>query len=195
MSNILVEAIQRNAPDLASLLYRELAEVERSMFQIADNVADPLLSPTASYLVAAGGMRVRPLLTLLSARFGAAPRHDAVTAAVIVELIHMATLCHDDVIDHATVRRGVPSVNARWGPRVAVLTGDQLLSAAALGRLRDRQRTTAETHHGPKAHQQLHGQTAPTQSCPPRDLRLRVPSGPGRGALPAMNRQQNRRRS
>ena len=89
----------------------------------------------AAYLVAAGGKRLRPLLTLASGHAGrhidTAPANDRmITAAAAVELLHLGTLYHDDVIDEAETRRGWPSVNARWGNTVAVLAGDMLLASA-----------------------------------------------------------------
>src|SRR5439155_3651492 len=85
----------------------------------------------ASYLVAAGGKRFRPLVSVLAAHFGDASRPEIVPAAVVVELTHLATLYHDDVMDEASVRRGAVSANARWDNTVAILTGDFLFSRAS----------------------------------------------------------------
>ncbi len=85
----------------------------------------------ASHLVEAGGKRFRPLLTLLAGEFGEGNHSDVVIAAAAVELVHLATLYHDDVMDEATMRRGAPSVNARWTNSIAILTGDFLFAHAS----------------------------------------------------------------
>jgi heptaprenyl diphosphate synthase len=92
---------------------------------------DEFLAGAARYLADAGGKRFRPLLCLLAAHFGDASRPEIVPAAVVVELTHLATLYHDDVMDEATVRRGAESANARWDNTVAILTGDFLFSRAS----------------------------------------------------------------
>jgi heptaprenyl diphosphate synthase len=84
------------------------------------------------HLIDAGGKRFRPLFTLLSAQVGPHPDTDEViTAAAVVELVHLATLYHDDVMDSATMRRGAESANARWDNSVAILTGDFLFAHAS----------------------------------------------------------------
>ena len=91
----------------------------------------PLVSDAAGYLLAAGGKRFRPMLVLLGGRFGD-PRHSGlIPAAVSIELTHLATLYHDDVIDEADARHGVPSTNVRWDNTVAILTGDYLFARAS----------------------------------------------------------------
>jgi heptaprenyl diphosphate synthase len=87
---------------------------------------------TSLHLIDAGGKRFRPLFTLLAGQVG--PRPDdvgVVTAAAVVELVHLATLYHDDVMDSATMRRGAESANARWDNSVAILTGDFLFALAS----------------------------------------------------------------
>jgi len=91
----------------------------------------PFIAETASHLVNAGGKRFRPLLTLLTAEFGDPAAPGVVEAAAVVELTHLATLYHDDVMDEATLRRGVPTANARWDNSVAILTGDFLFAKAS----------------------------------------------------------------
>ncbi len=91
----------------------------------------PFIAETASHLVNAGGKRFRPLLTLLAAEFGHADAPGVVPAAAVVELTHLATLYHDDVMDEAPLRRGVPTANARWDNSVAILTGDYLFAKAS----------------------------------------------------------------
>jgi heptaprenyl diphosphate synthase len=93
--------------------------------------ADPLVAEAARHLVDAGGKRFRPLLVALGAQFGHPSAADIVPAANVVELTHLATLYHDDVMDEAEVRRGAPSANARWGNSVAILVGDYLFARAA----------------------------------------------------------------
>jgi heptaprenyl diphosphate synthase len=93
--------------------------------------ADPLVAEAARHLVDAGGKRFRPLLVALAAQFGDPGAAGIVPAANVVELTHLATLYHDDVMDEAAVRRGAPSANARWGNSVAILVGDYLFARAA----------------------------------------------------------------
>ncbi|RCW46854.1 heptaprenyl diphosphate synthase [Halopolyspora algeriensis] len=83
------------------------------------------------HLVDAGGKRFRPLFTLLAAHFGKPDSEDVIKSAAIVELVHLATLYHDDVMDEATMRRGASSANARWDNSVAILAGDFLFARAS----------------------------------------------------------------
>ncbi len=92
---------------------------------------DPFVGDAARYLVDAGGKRFRPLICLLAAHFGDADRPEVVASAVVVELTHLATLYHDDVMDEALVRRGAASANARWDNTIAILTGDFLFARAS----------------------------------------------------------------
>ncbi|OBF24254.1 nonaprenyl/(2E,6E)-farnesyl/geranylgeranyl diphosphat synthase [Mycobacterium kubicae] len=94
--------------------------------------ADEVMTESLLHLFLAGGKRFRPLFTVLAAQTGPHPDADEVTTAgAVVELIHLATLYHDDVMDEAQVRRGAPSANARWGNNVAILAGDYLLATAS----------------------------------------------------------------
>jgi heptaprenyl diphosphate synthase len=102
-----------------------------SELRIAVHADDEFVSGAASYLVDAGGKRFRPLVSMLAAHFGDPLRAEIVPAAVVVELTHLATLYHDDVMDEAAVRRGAVSANARWDNTVAILTGDFLFSRAS----------------------------------------------------------------
>ena len=117
-------------PALEGAVRAELEVVEAAL---RDSVAtaDPFVAEAARYLVDAGGKRFRPLVCVLASRFGDASRPEVVPAAVVVELTHLATLYHDDVMDEARVRRGAPSANARWDNTVAILTGDFLFSRAS----------------------------------------------------------------
>ena len=89
------------------------------------------VTETARHLMEAGGKRFRPLLALLAAHFGDPTASGVVESAVVVELTHLATLYHDDVMDEAVARRGAASANARWGNTVAILTGDFLFARAS----------------------------------------------------------------
>ncbi|RKS70844.1 heptaprenyl diphosphate synthase [Actinomadura pelletieri DSM 43383] len=92
---------------------------------------DPLLTDASKHLLEAGGKRFRPMLVLLASHFGDPSAPGIVPAAVVVELTHLGTLYHDDVMDEATVRRGQPSANLRWTNTVAILTGDYLFARAS----------------------------------------------------------------
>jgi heptaprenyl diphosphate synthase len=112
-------------------------DLERVEARLRESVEHPdqVLGEVAAHLVKAGGKRIRPTLTLGAAYASTtatlpAP-DDAVTGAVAVELVHLGSLYHDDVIDEAETRRGVPSVNARWSNIVAILSGDYLLARAS----------------------------------------------------------------
>ncbi|MGB7867256.1 MAG: nonaprenyl/(2E,6E)-farnesyl/geranylgeranyl diphosphat synthase [Mycobacterium sp.] len=94
--------------------------------------SDDLMTEAVLHLFEAGGKRFRPLFTVLSAQLGPRPDADEVTiAGAVMELVHLATLYHDDVMDEAQVRRGAPSANVRWGNNVAILAGDYLFATAS----------------------------------------------------------------
>ncbi|MEV0034469.1 polyprenyl synthetase family protein [Streptomyces sp. NPDC056909] len=107
-----------------------LAAVEAGLLKATKSEV-PFITEAAQHLVRAGGKRFRPLLVMLAAQFGDPYAPGIVPAAVVVELTHLATLYHDDVMDEAEVRRGVDSANARWGNSAAVLTGDFLFARAS----------------------------------------------------------------
>jgi heptaprenyl diphosphate synthase len=108
-----------------------LARVEEELRRAVTS-PEPLLTEVAAHLVEAGGKRLRPALVLsAAAAIGASAVDEVVSGAVSVELVHMGSLYHDDVIDEASSRRGVESVNARWGNLVAILAGDFLLAKAS----------------------------------------------------------------
>ena len=93
---------------------------------------DELMTEAVLHLFEAGGKRFRPLFTVLSAHVGPQPDTKQVTiAGAVIELVHLATLYHDDVMDEAKVRRGAPSANARWGNNIAILAGDYLFATAS----------------------------------------------------------------
>jgi heptaprenyl diphosphate synthase len=94
--------------------------------------SDDLMTEAVLHLFEAGGKRFRPLFTVLSAQLGPRPDADEVAiAGAVIELVHLATLYHDDVMDEARVRRGAPSANVRWGNNVAILAGDYLFATAS----------------------------------------------------------------
>ncbi len=124
------DAFDSADPALSTALRAGLEAVEQQLAGMA-RADHPLLSATAVHLSQAGGKRFRPLLALLAGRFGDADRPEVVDAALVVELTHLATLYHDDVMDEAAVRRGAPSANTRWTNTVAILTGDYLFARAS----------------------------------------------------------------
>ncbi|MGX9674518.1 nonaprenyl/(2E,6E)-farnesyl/geranylgeranyl diphosphat synthase [Mycobacterium sp. HM-7] len=94
--------------------------------------ADELMAEAVQHLFQAGGKRFRPLFTVLSASLGPDPdNNDVAIAGAVIELVHLATLYHDDVMDEAQVRRGADSANARWGNNIAILAGDYLFATAS----------------------------------------------------------------
>lgn len=93
--------------------------------------ADSIADVSTRYLLQAGGKRVRPMLTLLTAQLGAGITDDVVTAAQAIEITHLGSLYHDDVMDDSDRRRGVPSAQTVWGNSVAILTGDLLFARAS----------------------------------------------------------------
>ena len=117
-------------PALEASVGATLTEIEQ-MLREATVSTNPMVSEVARHLVDAGGKRFRPLLVAISASFGDARHPNVALAGTVVELTHLATLYHDDVMDEATVRRGAPSANARWGNAVAILVGDYLFARAA----------------------------------------------------------------
>jgi heptaprenyl diphosphate synthase len=134
-------------PWAAELIDESLAaEISLGMADVEDKLREAvsseyaLLDQASRHLAMAGGKRIRPLLVLLAGQFGQSAAQSAgqseahgriVTAAVIAELTHLASLYHDDVIDEAEMRRSVVSANARWGNTVAILAGDYLFAQAA----------------------------------------------------------------
>ncbi|MCA1710171.1 MAG: polyprenyl synthetase family protein [Actinobacteria bacterium] len=117
-------------PALTDALQSGLAAVEARLGEVVTS-AHPLLDLSSRHLAQAGGKRVRPMLALLAGQLGDASHPQVVDAAVVVELTHLATLYHDDVMDEALVRRGAPSANTRWTNTVAILTGDYLFARAS----------------------------------------------------------------
>ncbi|CAB4780112.1 unannotated protein [freshwater metagenome] len=118
------------APALEATLVSQMAEVE-ALLRSHTHSEYPFVDETAHHLVAAGGKRLRPLLTLITAQFGDPTGKGIIAAAVACEITHLATLYHDDVMDEAPLRRGVESANMRWGNTIAILTGDFLFAKSS----------------------------------------------------------------
>ncbi|HSR44852.1 MAG TPA: polyprenyl synthetase family protein [Acidimicrobiia bacterium] len=124
-----------DAPTLEDLvplpqIWQRLDDVEARLLDVSQS-EDEFLTKAAQHLLVAGGKRFRPLLAQLAAEFGPADDRRSIDAAVAVELIHVGSLYHDDVIDEATTRRGTDSANTNWGNTVAILAGDFLMARAS----------------------------------------------------------------
>ncbi len=119
----------------------QLQFVEQRIREQAGDEHHPDLRSALEHLLAAGGKRIRPTLGLLVGNMLGAPEEKLITLGASVELLHTATLVHDDLIDGALLRRGMPTLNARWSPAATVLTGDFLFARAA--------KLAAETDHLP----------------------------------------------
>jgi heptaprenyl diphosphate synthase len=140
--------------DLQAGLVEILDRVEVVLRETAAS-ADPLVTQAATHLADAGGKRFRPLLVAVGAHLGDPRSPMVVPAAAVVELTHLGTLYHDDVMDEAEVRRGAPSANSRWGNSIAILVGDYLFARAAdlsaelgIEAVRIQSRTFARLVHG-----------------------------------------------
>ncbi|MFZ5848938.1 MAG: polyprenyl synthetase family protein [Actinomycetota bacterium] len=116
---------------LEARLRARMLEVEQLLDEAVQSEAR-FVTDAARHLMQAGGKRFRPLLVLLAAETGDPSRDDVVTAACVVELTHLASLYHDDVMDEADLRRGAESANARWDNLVAILTGDFLFAKSSV---------------------------------------------------------------
>ena len=115
---------------LAKAIDSGLALVEAGLLEQM-SFTDDLADVTSRYLLDAGGKRIRPVLTLLAAQLGSGNNPNVITAAEAIEMTHLASLYHDDVMDEAQMRRGVPSAQTVWGNSVAILTGDLLFARAS----------------------------------------------------------------
>lgn len=114
-----------------STVQDDIQLVEKRIRAQADEKNHPDLSAALDHLLAAGGKRMRPTVVFLVGRLLGAPREKLVTLGAAVELLHTATLVHDDLIDGSLLRRGTSTLNARWSPAATVLTGDFLFAKAA----------------------------------------------------------------
>jgi geranylgeranyl pyrophosphate synthase len=109
----------------------QLKFVELRIREQAGEEQHPDMRSALEHLLSAGGKRIRPTLGLLVGNMLGAPEEKLITLGAAVELLHTATLVHDDLIDGALLRRGMPTLNARWSPAATVLTGDFLFARAA----------------------------------------------------------------
>ena len=129
---------------VAGLVGGDLEAVEAEIRSELDSPV-ALIHDMGGYIAGAGGKRLRPILLLLAARLAGYRGPRAVRLACVVEVLHTATLIHDDVVDQAPLRRGRPSANARWGDDASVLVGDHLYSKSFAMLVRDNDRAVMET--------------------------------------------------
>jgi octaprenyl-diphosphate synthase len=129
---------------VAGLVGDDLRLVEEEIRRELDSPVT-LIQDMGEYIAGAGGKRLRPMLLLLAARLAGAHGSRCVRLACVVELLHTATLIHDDVVDQAPLRRGRPSANAQWGDDASVLVGDHLYSKSFAMLVRDNDRAVMET--------------------------------------------------
>jgi heptaprenyl diphosphate synthase len=113
-------------------LVHDLLRVEDLLIATASESVYPLVQEASTHLIKAGGKRLRPALVLVTSRAGETGRVETDLAAAAVELLHLASLYHDDVIDETKMRRGAPSVHTRWSNEVAILAGDFLFASGSL---------------------------------------------------------------
>ncbi|MGH2590021.1 MAG: polyprenyl synthetase family protein [Actinomycetota bacterium] len=130
MSRRVIPGLEAPDPVLEGEVRSRLEEVEVALEKAVRADSD-MLAQTSSYLLKAGGKRFRPILVLLSGYFGDPTDQRLIPGSVSIELVHQATLYHDDVIDEADARHGVPAANVRWDNTVAILTGDYLFARAS----------------------------------------------------------------
>jgi geranylgeranyl pyrophosphate synthase len=127
---------EQSAPNLRSALpegaFETVDEVEGLLAAVGKHAPPSLVEPALEALTS-GGKRLRPLLLVLSARMGEPERADLLRAATAIEVLHTATLIHDDIVDRAQSRRGLPTTVASYGREIAVATGDYLFAEAFLG--------------------------------------------------------------
>ncbi len=111
-------------------IWENLEELENRLIQISSS-SDSFLTEISQYLISAGGKRFRPLIALLAGELGDGDSKKVIDAGVSVELIHLGSLYHDDVIDDASTRRGVVSTNKKWNSTLSILAGDYLLARSS----------------------------------------------------------------
>ena len=109
-------------------LLDDMLRVEQLLLETAGSSDTPLVGEASTHLLKAGGKRLRPALVLISSRAGEHGKRETDLAAAAIELVHLATLYHDDVIDETDTRRGAPTVHSKWGLEVAILAGDYLFA-------------------------------------------------------------------
>ena len=163
-SRTLLKTVEAGLKRVDSALEREL------------RVTDALADATSRYLYDAGGKRVRPMLALLTAQLGDGATDEVIEGATALEMTHLGSLYHDDVMDAADKRRGVPSAHAVWGNNIAILTGDLLFSRASqiMARHGDRAiRLQADTFER-LVLGQMHETVGPSDSDDPVEFYLQV---------------------
>lgn len=111
-------------------LWENLEKLEKRLFEVTVS-EDDYLTEISQYLIEAGGKRFRPIISLLAGELGSGGKEKVIDAGISVELIHLGSLYHDDVIDEATTRRGVESTNRKWNATLAILAGDYLLARSS----------------------------------------------------------------
>ncbi len=131
MSRRVIPGLEPPDAALEADIRARLDQVEQALEKSVRVESSGLLSETSSYLIAAGGKRFRAMLVLLAGYFGDPSDPRLIGGSVSIELVHLATLYHDDVIDEADARRGAPSANTRWDNTVAILSGDFLFARAS----------------------------------------------------------------
>ena len=117
-------------PALAESISAGMARVEALLHESVRSEFD-FATRTSLHLVDAGGKRFRPLFALLAAQFADPSPDEVITSAAVVEMVHLATLYHDDVMDEAPVRRGAPAAHRLWGNSAAILAGDLIFARAS----------------------------------------------------------------
>ena len=129
------------------VIKRDLASLEKLLYETVESPVD-LITQIGHHLIASGGKRIRPALYLLATKCAEeAPKENVMPMAMALEMIHTASLVHDDVLDNAATRRGSVTANAKWGNNIAVLTGDYLFSKAFA--------SIAKNDYGPQIHERL----------------------------------------
>lgn len=162
-------------PELEASVSRRLEVIEKRLQEVIDS-GDAFLTEAASHVLKAGGKRFRPMLSVTAAHFGDPDAHGVIESSLVMELTHLATLYHDDVMDEAAMRRGAPSANSRWSNSIAILSGDYLFAVASelvaeLGSetVREQARTFSRLVHG-----QIAETVGPPEGVDPVDWYLRV---------------------
>jgi heptaprenyl diphosphate synthase len=176
MSRRVIPGLEPPDAVLESEVRTRLDQVEEALEKSVRAEASGMLSETSSYLISAGGKRFRAMLVLLAGYFGEPADPRLVPGSVSIELVHLATLYHDDVIDEADARHGVTSANARWDNTIAILTGDYLFAKASdrmvdlgLEAVRIQSRTFARLVEG-----QIRETLGPSDDVDPLDYYLSV---------------------
>ncbi|HHJ06177.1 MAG TPA: polyprenyl synthetase family protein, partial [Anaerolineae bacterium] len=125
-----IEVEMIKTAEMNELVASDLEQVEEKMREVVGE-HNETLALAIDHLVNAGGKRLRPIITLLSTRFNKVDHQQAIALAAAVEMLHTATLVHDDLIDNALFRRGHPTLNANWSPNATVLTGDYMFARSS----------------------------------------------------------------